>query len=277
MPPWPGPGPMPGGSGKLYQPPEQRLPYPRSPDGGTKEIRPRRRTQTVPVLQEISNRFYRNLVQGSMIVISLKTGTHDGAELLKIELCDGSSLYIKNCYLNGHSWECIASFDEGTEVSAAEEEALRFADACFRAERAGLGLVSRAEQTEAGLARKLEARGHTSACVSAVIVHFVENDLVNDERYAERWLRSRLTRKNGRAKGPRRLSAALLGKGIGREAVKGAFDKTMDEETEFLLLQQFLAQSNNGNASVICSLRGRLRYEGFSSPVINRYFDELSD
>ena len=212
-----------------------------------------------------------------MIVVSLKTGVYEGDDFLKIELDDGSLFYVRDCYLNGHRRESIASFEEGREISLVQEQAMRFADACFRAERAGVGLISRAEQTEAGLTRKLETRGHASECVSAVMARFVENDLVNDKRYAERWLCSRLTRKTGKVRGPRRLSAALAGRGICREAIKGAFDKTMDEETEFFLLQRFLAQNNVGNTSGIYSLRRLLRYEGFSSTVINRYFDEVTD
>jgi regulatory protein len=165
----------------------------------------------------------------------------------------------------------------GCEISSAEEEALRFADVCFRVERVGMRLIARAEQTQAGLFRKLEARFNDSACVSAVMARFIENNLVNDERYAECWLRSRLSRKSGKIGGPRQLSAALGSRGIGREAIKGALDKALDEETEYTLLQRFLAKKPRGIMTGTYSLRGRLKHEGFSTPVINRYFDETAD
>ena len=243
--------------------------------------------------------FSQGDVQGSMTVVSLKTRAQDGDNYFKIELSDSSTLHIKPCYLMGYykkfifgkvthgeevpleetdvSWELSVFLKTGSEVSSVKEEALRFADACFRAERVGMRLIARAEQTGSGLSRKLEARGHASACVSVVMAHFIENDLVNDERYAERWLQGRLNRKSGRIRGPRLLSVALGNRGIGRKALKSAFDKVLDEETEFTLLQRFLTKRCKGNLSGAYSLRGRLRYEGFSSPVIDRYFEEAMD
>ena len=205
-----------------------------------------------------------------MTIVSLKNGTQYGAEHSKVEFSDGTSLYIKDCYLNGQ----FGSFKAGSEISYDEEEKLRFADACFRAEQTGKRLIARAEQTEVGLSRKLQNRGHDSACVSVVMARFIINDLVNDERYAERWLRFRL--KSGRVSGPRQLFFALGNRGLSRESIKKAFDKALDEETEFTLLQRFLVKKHSRAKSGAYSLRGRLRYEGFSSIVINRYFDEAN-
>ena len=202
------------------------------------------------------------------------SGEQGLVDFFKIELSDGSLLFIKDYYLDSLAFSNLSAV--GKEIPHEEEEALRFANACFRAERAGLRLIARAEQTQSGLYRKLKKRGYNTDCVSAVITHFVENDLVNDERYAERWLRSRLARKGGKIKGPRRLLAALGNRGISREALKGAFDKVLDEEAEFTLLQRFLTKNRIGNVPGAYSIRGRLKYEGFSSLVINRYLDETA-
>jgi regulatory protein len=237
-----------------------------------------------------------------MYITSLKTGTQDGVVLFKIGLSDGSSLQIEERYLIDHSGkyvfggetnllkkavlglgdaffsvEAAPSAEAGKEISVDEEEILRFADACYRAERIGMRLIARAEQTQAGLTRKLETRGYASECVSAVMAHFVENDLINDERYAERWLRSRLARQSRKISGPRRLYTALMSRGINREALKRAFDRAFDEETEFALLQRFLFKNRKDSTSEVYFLRARLKYEGFSPSVINRYFDEVAD
>jgi SOS response regulatory protein OraA/RecX len=78
---------------------------------------------------------------------------------------------------------------------------------------------------------------------------------------------------SGKVSCPRKLYAALRSRGIDRNIIKEAFDKTLDEETEYDLLQRFLTKSRkhspDGNY-----LRGYLKHEGFSSPAINRYFDE---
>ena len=207
----------------------------------------------------------------AMTIVSLKTGSDNSAGTVKIVFSDNSSLTLRSCYLEHYS-HAPSSLEIGMELSSAEEDALKFASNCFRAECTAMRLIARAEQTSTGLSHKLERRGYQSACVSAVIARLVDQDLVNDRRYAERWLRSRLTRKTGRIRGPRHLSAALGNRSIDRRAIKEALDNVLDDETEYELLQRFLAK-NRTNSISQAYLRSYLRYEGFSSPAINLYFE----
>ena len=221
-----------------------------------------------------------------MTLSSLKILTEENANLLKIGFSDGSSLYIKDFYLNYYirnyrpqishesSWEKYAAMEIGAEISAGDEEAFRFTASCYRAEHAGIRLIARAEQTRTGLSFKLEAKGHDRNHVMAVMDWFVQTNLVNDERYAERWLRSRSSRKSGKINGPRRLSAALGSKGINRDDLKNAFEKILDEEAEYSLLERFLVKNRKEKFSGAYNLKGYLRYEGFTSTVINRYLEE---
>jgi regulatory protein len=210
-----------------------------------------------------------------MTIVSLQTGAESTADLTKVGFSDNSFLIIKNCYLNDHLGAAFI-FEEGRELSSQEEEALRFAADCYRTERIGMRLIARAEQTEARLSYKLQGRGCPGASVDAVVGRFIELDLVNDGRYAERWLRSHLARMSGKVSGPRKLSAALRNRGIDRNIIKEAFDKTLDEEAEYALLQRFLIK-NRKHSMNTSYLRGYLRYEGFSSSAISRYFDENSE
>jgi regulatory protein len=208
-----------------------------------------------------------------MIVVSLKTGVENGEEVIKIGLSDDTSLSLKPCYLNDYG-ENLPSWEAGKEVSSSEEEALRFAASCYRAERAGMRLIARAEQTMAGLTLKLERRGYDSACVSAVVARFSGLDLVDDGRYAECWLRSRLARRGGKVPSPRRLSAALAKRGIDRDALAEALKKALDPETEWTLLQLYIGKNFPAGASGEYSIRNRLKFEGFSSSVLRRWFEE---
>jgi regulatory protein len=205
-----------------------------------------------------------------MTLVSLKSGTENGAELVKIALSDGSSLSFKVCFLSKIP-ESPALWEEGREISPAEEEDLRFATACYRAERVGLRLIARAEQSEMGLFRKLEYRGHSSAGVSAVISRFVSQGLVNDERYAERWVRARLVRRGGKVPTPRNLSAALRNRGISAAVAGEALKNCLDTETELALIRRYL---NQHRPSFNFSPRSLLKFEGFSPAVISLYFDE---
>jgi regulatory protein len=208
-----------------------------------------------------------------MTVIALKINAEEGADVVKIGLSDGSSRAVKFCYLHDYC-ENPAIWEVGREVSPAEEEVLGFAASCYRAERAGRRLIARAEQNSAGLSRKLERRGYGSACVSEVISYFTGLDLLNDSRFAERWLRARLARKTGKTPGPRGLRSMLMSRGIGRDAAGAALEKVLDDEAEWELLLSFVKKAPPVKTSGVYPLRNRLRYEGFSSSIVNRFFEE---
>jgi regulatory protein len=209
-----------------------------------------------------------------MTIVSLKTGAENTADLIKIGFSDNTSLILKNCYLSDYLE--THSLEAGQEISPEEEDTLRFAADCFRTERMGMRLIARAEQTQTRLSYKLKSRGCSTASIQVVIGHFIELDLVNDGRYAERWLRSHLAKMSGKVSGPRKLSAGLRNRGIGRSIIKEAFDKALDEEAEYDLLQRFLIKNRKLSLDGTY-LRGYLRYEGFSSPAINRYYDEKNN
>ena len=209
-----------------------------------------------------------------MTVVSLKTEA-DG-ELNRIELSDGSLFSFRICYLPpGLFNENFSSPDavEGKDINAAEEAAFRHASACLRAEKAALRLIARAEQCTLGLTRKLEKRGHETACVNAVISRLSELRLLDDRRYARLWLASRLRL----ARSPRRLLSSLCGRGIDRDDAEAALKTALDEDAEFTLLARFVKRHSRKTAregeTGVRSLKYLLKSEGFSPPVIQRFFD----
>jgi regulatory protein len=206
-----------------------------------------------------------------MIVVSVKTGAE--TELRRVELSDGSFFLLRTCYLSGRSSGGAGCFAEGEEISAAGEEALHFAAACFRAERAALRLVARAEQTARGLSHKLEHRGFDAACVQAVIRRLGDLGAVDDRRFAGLWVQSRLAR---RTESPRRLLAGLRGRGIGRDDAEMALRSALDFQNESALLRGYIEKFHlvpgaEGGGS---SLKHRLKGEGFSSAVIQDCWEE---
>jgi regulatory protein len=166
----------------------------------------------------------------------------------------------------------------GRELSLAEVEALRFAAACYRSERAALRLTARAEQHSFGIARKLESRGHAGPCVRAVVAYLSSQGIIDDERYASRWLQSRLSRNAGTS--PRSLTGALRGRGLARDVVQAAFAAVLDLETESALLRSYLEKNRRRpspryRASEAGGWLARsLRHEGFSPEVIDLFREE---
>jgi len=202
-----------------------------------------------------------------MVIVSIR---HESDEsLLRVELSDGSLFSFKTCYL-----PLVFNIADGVEINEVEENGLRFASACLRAEKTALRLIARAEQTCLGLARKLEKRGHDSACVRNVISQLCESALLDDRRYARLWLDARISRQSS---SPRRLIIALSARGIDRDDTAFALKEALDDEAEFLLLKRYaeklqrkkkLDSDNHDDAR---SLKYLLKSEGFSSLAIQRF------
>ena len=168
----------------------------------------------------------------------------------------------------------------GQELTADDEEALRCASACMRAEKISLRLIARAEQTPMGLARKLEKRGHTKACIQQVLERLTELKLVDEGRFVRLWLESRLAR---RADSPRQLLACLCNRGIDRGYAQTGITAALDSETEVALLRRYVKKFEkkknfrkiiSGNhADPQRSLKYHLKGQGFSSAAIEMYMN----
>lgn len=89
----------------------------------------------------------------------------------------------------------------------------------FRARRKALELCARAEQSSAGLAVKLAAKGFSRRAAKAAIRSLSEEGIVDDERYARAWVRGRAER---RAFGPALLVAELRSRGQSEGTIRAA-------------------------------------------------------
>jgi regulatory protein len=151
--------------------------------------------------------------------------------------------------------------------------------ALIRTEKAALRLIARAEQCSQGLARKLEKRGHDEACIAEVISGLSEKKLIDDGRYAQLWLESRLHF----TRSPRRLLSSLCARGIERDNAETALKAALDEDAELALLLRYVkkhsrktgrADTGQNSGENERQLRFLLRSEGFSPQVITRFFDD---
>ncbi|MDR2186249.1 MAG: recombination regulator RecX [Treponema sp.] len=207
-----------------------------------------------------------------MMVVSVKTGTDPETE--RVELSGGCILAYRKSYLPP-SCRGEALPRPGAELPPGGEEALCFAAACFRAEQAALRLISRAEQTVFGISRKLERRGHAPGPVQAAVSRLADLDLLNDKRYAFRWVQSRLSRGT---EGPLKLLQGLCGRGIDRDDAASAIRTALDFEGEMGLLRRYLAKKFpgfNGRDGEEYHVKQKLRFAGFSGSVIRAFWEEL--
>jgi regulatory protein len=187
--------------------------------------------------------------------------------LLRVGLSDGSLFSLKTYYLSPfYTPEYLCRAEK--ELSGDEEEALRFAAACCRAEKIALGLIARAEQSVFGLSHKLERRGHAAPCVRAVLAHLQALEILSDERFASRWVLARLTRT---AASPRDLILALCRRGISRNTAQAAVKSALTFEAESALLDRYLRKNHPGDGPPAWQdsfLRRALKYAGFSPELL---------
>jgi SOS response regulatory protein OraA/RecX len=205
-----------------------------------------------------------------------------GQGTLKLSLDDGSVVTIGTAYLPPELPE--AFFCAGAIIADEKGNALDCTAACLAAEQAALRLIARAEQCTAKLARKLQQRRHKPDAIRFVLERLTELGLVDDARYAELWLKPRISRGS---KGPRVLLAALQNRGIDRETARAALDVSLMPDAEAALLLRCLAKYRNalsktntlkreyGEHDEKRQRRMFLKAEGFSAAAIEEYEDSL--
>jgi len=208
-------------------------------------------------------------------LVSLKSEGFRTDGAVKVEFSDNSALllstdYLPETILSGGEIDPVL-LETSRELSPQEEDAFRFAALCYRAEKAALRLIARAEQNSLGLTAKLERRKFDTAVTKAVLSKLLDQNLLDNERYAERWVRSRLAMK--KAPSPLELLAALGKRGVDRKSSLKALDKVLDSQTEYELLLKYLEKVKFHQVKRAFSIRAQLKHEGFSSAVLDRHFD----
>jgi regulatory protein len=143
-------------------------------------------------------------------------------------------------------------------------------DALLQARNAALRLVSRAEQCTSLLTQKLLKKGFDAEMVKAVVLDLTEANIVNNGRFSQMWLRSRIV---SRADTPRHILAMLCAKGIDRRTVAEAVKACLDYEAELALLARFVKKRRGVLPSERDNCQAVLRYEGFSQEVVRDFWE----
>lgn len=147
------------------------------------------------------------------------------------------------------------------------------------AEKIALRLLSFRWLTKKKLAEKLATRGIEEAEIASVSRRMEELGYLNDERYAEMWLREKMAQGKW---GPTRLKLELIRQGIEPQLA----DRLLEEifppgSAQELELAFHLARKKAKLAGTEPKARGKigaaLARAGFSSEVIWRVLDSLQD
>lgn len=115
--------------------------------------------------------------------------------------------------------------------------------------------LARREYSRAELYQRLSAKEHDADAIEACLESLIELDLQSDARFAESFVRSRVSR----GQGPRRIRADLGQRGVDREVVSEALDAAGAGVDWFQLACEVLARrfSSPGDTPKDCARRER--------------------
>ncbi|MBN1519691.1 MAG: regulatory protein RecX [Spirochaetales bacterium] len=198
-----------------------------------------------------------------------------GARGVVVATAQGGSLFrFKPRYLSG-------SQDGGEQASGGDaepgpgseypEDALLAAVQATDAEEKALALLARAEQTRAGLARKLGAKRFPSEAVDAALDELEGAGLLSDRRFALSWARQR---SRSRAEGPVSLRAGLAARGVGRADIQAALDELYADEGRAEAVSRALALLIKRHSPA--DARIAMRELGWKSVDIDDAFDRIT-
>jgi regulatory protein len=171
----------------------------------------------------------------------------------------------------------MASLVPGAEIDDEALARLSLAAEAREAEKRGLSLLARAEQSEYMLRQKLEGREFSRASVRIALGRLSASGLLDDRRFAAAYAASRLARRGSKAEGPASLVAALRERGIDGSTAAEAVAALMGPEERAAALAGAAAKALKRSGGEIDEARRRLRSLGYRSDEISECFEDLKN
>ncbi len=189
-------------------------------------------------------------------------------EILRVGFTDGSLFSLRSSYL---PQQIVLKILTDWEPDAEDLGLLALAAEGLRAEKYALTLIARSEQCVFGLSRKMERHGFSRNASKLALQRLVSFGLVDDKRYARLWLRSRIARG---CDSPRRMLAALVGKGVPQAIAQIEIRDACPPGREAMLIERFIKKRGVPGDGGAGMLRQYLRSAGFSSSGITEALAE---
>ncbi len=168
----------------------------------------------------------------------------------------------------------LSALRPGAGLDEAAASILRLAAEAREAEKRGLSLLARAEQSALMLRQKLELRGFSGRAVALALERLAGQGWLDDARFARAYAASRLAR---RAEGPASLAAALRAKGVDADRAQAAVDGLLGPEARRAALAKAWSKELARSGGEPDKARSRLRALGFSSSELRAYLEEQEE
>lgn len=139
-----------------------------------------------------------------------------------------------------------------------------------------LSLLSRRNHSKQELKYKLKNRGFSFAKIDEVLQELIEDGYLNDEKFAEEWIRNRIEKK---PRGKALIKAELLEKNVDREIIDNKLDNLLSsekaKEMAELLANKWLKKKREKDDKTKEKLYRYLKNKGFSSEIINEIMTDI--
>ena len=189
----------------------------------------------------------------------------------RVVLDDGVTLRLRPEDIAG------LALQAGTDLDAVALQQLRGRAERTLAEELAHRLLSIRLRSHKELADRLRRRGVSAEIVAALTADLERHGLLDDARFAQAWVRTRLALSPS---GPRRLRYELAQKGVAREVINRALGETLSDRDEGALAHDVararLRRYRGLPRQVIYRrLAGLLERRGFATGVIIRTLHDL--
>ena len=196
-----------------------------------------------------------------------RTGTT--GERIKLQFSDGSCFFVSEADLREQGISVLQLLPD-LEISGAVIQGLRHSSLLRQVREKALDLLGRAPHTHFSLRMKLLGRGYNTRIIEEVLAFLSDRGYLDDSRFAENWLRSRIER---RPEGRAVLIAGLMRKGVAREIAEGSVNRYLTPELERENALRALEKLRRSGETDPSKLKSKLRARGFPYPLIRRVLE----
>jgi len=205
----------------------------------------------------------RNSSSPSASITDIRREGADGSAL-RVRFDDGSFFFVDA------GSPLVAELPDSGPLDEDRRSRLEQADEAFRCRRKALELLARSEQCRRGLEAKLRRKQFSGGSVAAALDRLEEAGSLDDRRFAEAWVRSRLRR---RPEGAAKLRGALMSKGIASSVATEAVNRVLrdiGDPDSSAALERALAKLRRRSGMDAEKLTAAMARRGFPPSAVRR-------
>lgn len=196
------------------------------------------------------------------------TGIHTKEAFIEVSISNGASFFISDADYRSFP------YSKGDEIPREVVEQLERGHNLILCRSKALSLLDLAEHSAFMLRAKLRQRGFDIPVIERVLEQLKEKNYLDDRRFAEVWVRSRLKRNPA---GKSVLISELRAKGVSARDAEETVAELLDEEALLEGARKVYAKAALKKNSTPEKIKAAMMQKGYSLSVIRVICREVSD